>query len=280
VTSIFRVLREVADLLGREGRLSLRLIRREYDLGDDDLDAIVEELTVVRGEATVDNGVLVAVSTHRIDLRQEGGEQPATPSPGAADRRRRLLLGIALAVGAIVVAVVIPVVTPERVSDGRQVADAEPLEIGSPESDGWVVMVPLAADDRTGFPTPVVNFGPSTCIGFARVDFGPDDVRPSLARCVPAAPMSLGNDEIRLLVSIKSGFDTWHFIEAGNDVALADVATTSDSIDPSRVYLADAIIGLRLENGVSVARLSWSTIDGSYECESNDDAWKTGAFCP
>ena len=88
MTSIFRVLREVADLLGREGRLSLRLIRREYDLGDDDLDAIVEELTVVRGEATVDNGVLLAVSTPAVGSDQPLAAEPVESlSPGETEHR-------------------------------------------------------------------------------------------------------------------------------------------------------------------------------------------------
>lgn len=86
VTSVLTVLREVADLLGREGRLSLRLIRREYDLSDDDLDTIVEELTVVRGAATLDAGVLIATAPSASPA--SSGTAPIDAlSPGETEHR-------------------------------------------------------------------------------------------------------------------------------------------------------------------------------------------------
>ena len=94
--------------------------------------------------------------------------------------------------------------------------------------DGWESLVPTAGELRSGFPAPMVWTADRVCIGFARVDFGPDDFRPSLARCERHRAENVAANEIRSLVSIKSGFDTWHFIEA------------ADHIDSIKVHLATA----------------------------------------
>lgn len=212
---------------------------------------------------------------HRIELVDDAAvDEPARSTP-LDGRRRWWVTGLGIVAIAAVATLLLPLATPDRTSEGRQVGDAEPVEIGNPEADGWVAMVPLATDDRAGFPTPVVQHGSSICVGFARVDFGPDDVRPSLARCVPAASEPIGTHEIRRLVSVKSGLDTWHFIEAGGDVT-----TVSGSIGPNRVHLAGPVIGLRLENGVGIDDVTWSTRDGSFTCEPDDGVWQTGVFCP
>jgi len=227
-------------------------------------------------------GTLRCVNRPERYLIDVGAPTPTEVRPPAAtpgDRRRRWIFGVALAIAAVVAAVVIPLVSPDRVSDGRQLADAEPVEVGSPADDAWQSMEPLAADERNGFPAPVVSIDDSICIGFARIDFGPDDVRPSLARCVPHASDTVDADAVRLLVSVKSGFDTWHFVEAGNDVVAVEVATADGTIDPGRIYLAGAIIGLRMQNGVDVERFTWSTIAGAFECDADLSAWENGAFC-
>ena len=63
------------------------------------------------------------------------------------------------------------------------------------------------------------------CIGFARLDFGPDDLRPSLARCEPHSTGNMAANEIRSLVSVKAGFDTWHFIEAADHIDSIEVSS-------------------------------------------------------
>ena len=54
--------RQAAALLHDEGRVSERALRREFDLDDQHLDDLVEELVEVRRVATRDGDVLVAVS--------------------------------------------------------------------------------------------------------------------------------------------------------------------------------------------------------------------------
>ena len=82
--------RQAAALLHDVGRVSERALRREFDLDDQHLDDLVEELVEVRRVATRDGDVLVAVS------RPETSKGAAPPDPGAAARsdsapsRRRL----------------------------------------------------------------------------------------------------------------------------------------------------------------------------------------------
>ena len=84
--------RQAAALLQDAGRVSERALRREFDLDDQHLDDLVEELVEVRRVATRDGDVLVAVS--RPDTSE--GAAPPEPSlrisalqPGSADTDRR-----------------------------------------------------------------------------------------------------------------------------------------------------------------------------------------------
>lgn len=76
--SILRVLRDVGDLLRSEGRLSLRLVQREFELTDDDLDTVVDELVNVRGEATLDGTVLTVRATQSGD---DAGDRSGVSTP-------------------------------------------------------------------------------------------------------------------------------------------------------------------------------------------------------
>ena len=72
--SIFDVLREVAELVRRNREVPLAVIQQQFALSDHDLATIVAELTGPRGEATVDNGVLVAgnASAEPVESLQRG----------------------------------------------------------------------------------------------------------------------------------------------------------------------------------------------------------------
>jgi hypothetical protein len=84
--------RRAAVLLRDEGRVSERALRREFDLDDQDLDDLVEELVEVRGVATRDGDVLVAVSRPETSTRvaiQEPSLRLEAVQPGSADTDRR-----------------------------------------------------------------------------------------------------------------------------------------------------------------------------------------------
>lgn len=86
--SVLRVLREVADLLREEQRVSLRLIQSEYELTDDQLSMIVDELTNVRGEAVVDGAVLVARDAESLQHDEVADVEPGESlSPGDTEHR-------------------------------------------------------------------------------------------------------------------------------------------------------------------------------------------------
>ena len=83
--------RQAAALLHDEGRVSERALRREFDLDDQHLDDLVEELVEVRRVATRDGDVLVAVSrpTSERGATEEPSLQVGAVQPGSADTDRR-----------------------------------------------------------------------------------------------------------------------------------------------------------------------------------------------
>ncbi len=84
--------RRAAVLLRDEGRVSERALRREFDLDDQHLDDLVEELVEVRRVATRDGDVLVAVSRPETNERvaiQEPSLRLGAVQPGSADTDRR-----------------------------------------------------------------------------------------------------------------------------------------------------------------------------------------------
>jgi class 3 adenylate cyclase/tetratricopeptide (TPR) repeat protein len=84
--------RRAAALLRDEGRVSERALRHEFDLDDQHLDDLIEELVEVRGVATRDGDVLVAVSRPEVS-KQEARQEPSPPlaavQPSSADTDRR-----------------------------------------------------------------------------------------------------------------------------------------------------------------------------------------------
>jgi class 3 adenylate cyclase len=84
--------RRAAVLLRDEGRVSERALRHEFDLDDQHLDDLVEELVEVRGVATRDGDVLVAVNRPETSDRvetQEPSLRSGAAQPGSADTDRR-----------------------------------------------------------------------------------------------------------------------------------------------------------------------------------------------
>ena len=74
-------------LLRERGRVSLRGLRRELDLGTEDLDALVEELVEVQGRARLEGSVLVWGGEASAPAPRS--EEPAGP---AAERRQLTVL--------------------------------------------------------------------------------------------------------------------------------------------------------------------------------------------
>jgi hypothetical protein len=72
--------------------------------------------------------------------------------------------------------------------------------------------------------------------------------RPSLARCERLSAENMAVNEIRSLVSIKRGFDTWHFIEAADRIGSIKVhLATGEAVGHERLHLSGLTAELRLE---------------------------------
>ncbi len=181
----------------------------------------------------------------------------------------------------LVAAVVVYLTSEPAPRDGAQVDPTGPIVLRLAADDGWERLVPAGDRAREGFPEPMVRRSGGICVGFGRLDFGPDDRRPSLARCErDPVPAPLEPNAIRSIVSIVSGFDTWHFLEAA--AAIDDVRvelTSGEPLDAGRVLLADSTMALRLENGRDLGSIEWSTGAGRYRCTPDPAAWRTASFC-
>lgn len=194
-------------------------------------------------------------------------------------RLRWIVLGTVAAVALAAVALLAGGTEPR---DGAQTNSGESIVLRPAAVVGWQPLEPVAGGLRPGFPGPMVSRADEICIGFARDDFGPDDRRPSLARCVSGtSDHVMASNEIRSLLSIASGFDTWHFIEAADtveDVSVLDA--TGEPLRGERIHLSDSTIALRLENGTDLSSIEWSTGAATYRCVPDPTAWSTSTFCP
>lgn len=208
-------------------------------------------------------------------------DEPIDDGSDSATGGRQVLAGVAaMLVIALLVVIAVRFLSSPAPLEGAQVNQDGPILLERPAVNGWEPLMPLSGELRSDFPPPMVWRSDRVCIGFARVDFGPDDFRPSLARCERHPAENLGANEIRSLVSVKSGFDTWHFIEAAGRIDSVDVLlTTRESLSGDRIHLSGSTLAVRLENGVDIESLRWSTEDQTYRCESDPDAWQTSEFC-
>ncbi|MFT5025710.1 MAG: hypothetical protein ACI9CV_000460 [Ilumatobacter sp.] len=171
------------------------------------------------------------VSTEIVFDREPTGE-----SVSSVARVRWALVG-SDALLAIVIALVVLRVSEPTSQKGAQAMPAGSFVLEQAEFDGWEPLAPTAGELRAGFPAPMVWKGDRVCIGLARTDFGPEDFRPSTARCERQRAGNMAANEIRSLLSIRSGFDTWHFIEAPGDIAQSRCAWR-----PERPWAANEFI--------------------------------------
>lgn len=197
---------------------------------------------------------------------------------GSVTRVRWVVIGTG-ALLAIVIVTAARLVSEQMSLEGAQVpADSFVLELAA--IDGWQPLAPTAGELRAGFPAPMVWRADRTCIGLARIDFGAENPRPSTARCERQRAENMASNEIRSLLSIKSGFDTWHFIEAPDDIGSVKVRlATGEAVGDERIHLSGSTAALRLENGRDLASIEWSTRSLRYRCVPDPTAWQTSEFC-
>jgi hypothetical protein len=181
---------------------------------------------------------------------------------------------------AIVIALAVLRVSEPTSQRGAQAMPAGSFVLEQAAFDGWEPLAPTAGELRAGFPAPMVWKGDRICIGLARTDFGPEDFRPSTARCERQRAANMASNEIRSLLSIRSGFDTWHFIEAPGDIDSIKVRlATGAALGGERIHLSGSTAALRLEDGRDLASIEWSTRSLRYRCVPDPTAWRTSEFC-
>ncbi len=205
-------------------------------------------------------------------------ESPA-PTGSADGRARRALVGTAVLL-AIVIVMAVQLVSEPTPQAGTQAMPTESFVLERAAFTGWEPLVSMSGEQRAGHPAPMVWTSDRVCVGFARLDFGPDDLRPSLARCEPHSTDSPAADEIRFLVSVKAGFDTWHFIEAADHIVSIEVSLAlGERVNDDRILLSGSIAALRLENDRDLVTIEWSTRSSTYRCLPDPTAWRTSVFC-
>ncbi len=215
--------------------------------------------------------------------RELASDQPGSQRGVSVGTDRWVLVRTvtALAIVLIVVVVLLFRLSPQQAPlAGSQASSVERIAVQSAAIEGWELLVPAAGELRPGFPPPMVSKTDRLCIGFARVDFGPGDVRPSLALCEADAAPDLAANEIRSIHARKSGFDTWHFLEAASPIEWlgADLAS-GENLEDNRIHLSGSTAALRLENGRDLASIEWSTASQRYRCIADPAAWRTSVFC-
>ncbi|MFT4617904.1 MAG: hypothetical protein ACI89G_002549 [Minisyncoccia bacterium] len=205
--------------------------------------------------------------------------EPTGESASSVTRVRWALVGSG-ALLAIVIALAVLRVSEPTSRRGAQAIPASSFVLEQAAFDGWEPLEPTAGALRAGFPAPMVWKEDRVCIGLARTDFGPEDFRPSTARCERQRAENMAANEIRSLLSIRSGFDTWHFIEAPGDIDAIQVRlATGAALGGERIHLSGSTAALRLEDGRDLASIEWSTKSLRYRCLPDPTAWRTSKFC-
>ena len=89
-----------------------------------------------------------------------------------------------------------------------------------------------------------------------------------------------GGRRDQVLVSVKAGFDTWHFIEAADHIDSIEVTLAlGERVSDDRILLSGSIAALRLENDRDLVTIEWSTRSSTYRCQPDPTAWQTSLFC-
>ena len=195
-----------------------------------------------------------------------------------APRQKRLPVVLGIVVVALAAWLVLS--GGDTIRPGTQV-DGVRVSLGLADRQGWVLLDSQTGDLRPGFPEPMVWHKDQLCIGLSRVDFGPDDIRPSLARCVPNSVRSaLDEDGIVTVATVVAGRDTWHFVEAWGPIERLDVEVgDGKGLDSDRIYTAGSTFALRLLEDQDLAQIEWRIGDVTYQCTPGPDAWRTSEFC-
>jgi hypothetical protein len=207
--------------------------------------------------------------------------ESAAQTGGSDVRAGRLLVATAVLIAIVIVIVIaMQLVSGPTPRLGTQATPAESFVLESAAFSGWEPLVSLSGELRAGYPAPVVWTADRVCIGFARLDFGPDDLRPSLARCERHSTGNIAVNEIRSLVSVRAGFDTWHFVEAADHIeSIAVYLASGERVSDDRILLSGSIGALRLENDRDLASVEWSTRSSTYRCPADPTAWRSSVFC-
>jgi hypothetical protein len=191
------------------------------------------------------------VSTEIVFDREPTGE-----SVSSVARVRWALVG-SDALLAIVIALVVLRVSEPTSQKGAQAMPAGSFVLEQAEFDGWEPLAPTAGELRAGFPAPMVWKGDRVCIGLARTDFGPEDFRPSTARCERQRAGNMAANEIRSLLSIRG---PWRHR------AIKMRLATGAALGGERIHLSGSTAALRLEDGRDPASIEWSTKSLRYRC--------------
>jgi hypothetical protein len=205
--------------------------------------------------------------------------EPTSGRSSSAARGRWVLAGTGVVLAIVIVIAVLLTSEPTPL-EGAQARTSDSVVLEQAAVDGWEPFAPTTGELRAGFPTPMLWTTDRICIGFARIDFGPEDLRPSTARCERQRAENMKANEIRSLLSIKSGFDTWHFIEAPHEIESIKMRlATGEVVGNERIHLSGSIVALRLENDRDLASIEWSTRSQTYRCVTDPTAWQTSEFC-
>jgi len=201
------------------------------------------------------------------------------PGPTLRPKSSRIRVAVGFIIGAGVIWLMLS--GGGQVEQGVQIEGYEATMFSLAAVEGWELLVPGDGQPRLGFPEPMVWKSDGVCIGFSRVDFGPEDRRPTLARCVPHAPVApLGANTIVSLVVIPSGFDTWHFVETAQPLESVRIELEEGgTVDADRIYIGGSTVALRLENENDLVSFEWSTMESTFQCTSDATAWRTSLFC-
>lgn len=193
-------------------------------------------------------------------------------------RRRSLVVIMAAAVGLVWLLVL----AGQPAMRGTQVEGTPEIRMARATEMNWHELSSETGEERPGFPEPMVSTADGICIGFGRVDFTREERRPSVARCVePPELRSVGPGAIATLMTLASGLDTWHFLEAASSVDEVRVwLADGGALGPERIYISGSTFALRLPNERDLSEIAWSSGSREWRCVPEAEAWQTSVFCP
>ncbi|MDW3176487.1 MAG: hypothetical protein R8J94_03760 [Acidimicrobiia bacterium] len=191
--------------------------------------------------------------------------------------------GVLITIVAAAVALVwLLVLVGRPAMEGAQVEGNPEIRMARASEMTWHDLVSRTGEERPGFPEPMVSRADHICIGFGRVDFTREERRPSVARCVePPELRSVGPGAIATLMTLASGLDTWHFLEAATPVDRVRVEMAEgETLSLDRIYVSGSTFALRLPNERELREIAWSSGSREWRCAPEPSVWQTSVFCP